>query len=88
MRAANYLRTLRRDLLKVGEACGVAHPGLIDADDIEILFAQRDSVPLRELVGYRPEWGRLGRDLEATVSDLMSGVPQGGSAPESVTAQG
>jgi len=88
VRAANYLRTLRRDLLKVGEACGVAHPGLIDADDVEILFAQRDSVPLRELVGYRPEWGRLGPGLEATVSDLMSGAPQGGSAPASATAQG
>ena len=30
VRAANYVSTLRRDLLKVAEACGVEHPGLID----------------------------------------------------------
>ncbi len=27
VRAANYLRALRRDVFKVAEACGVAHPG-------------------------------------------------------------
>ena len=32
VRAANYIKTLRRDLLKVSEACGVEHPALIDAD--------------------------------------------------------
>ena len=39
VRAANYLKTLRRDLLKVSEACGVEHPALIDADAIELLDA-------------------------------------------------
>ena len=29
VRCANYIRTLRRDLLKVAEATGVEHPGLI-----------------------------------------------------------
>ena len=61
---------------------------MIDADDVEILFAQRDSIPLRELVGYRPEWGRLGPDVEKAARELMIGAPQGGSAPESATAQG
>ena len=37
VRAANYVKTLRRDLLKVSEACGVEHPALIDADAIELL---------------------------------------------------
>jgi glutamate synthase domain-containing protein 2 len=36
-RAANYVRTLRRDLLKVAETCGVPHPGLIGPDSIEVL---------------------------------------------------
>ena len=39
VRAANYVKTLRRDLLKVSEACGVEHPGLIDADAVELLDA-------------------------------------------------
>ena len=37
MRLANYVRTLRRDLLKVSEAVGVVHPGLIGPDDVDIL---------------------------------------------------
>src|SRR4051812_13584315 len=37
VRVANYLTTLRRDLLKVAEACGVEHPGLIDTGSVEVL---------------------------------------------------
>ncbi len=37
VRAANYISTLRRDLLKVAEACGVEHPGLIDSGSVEVL---------------------------------------------------
>jgi hypothetical protein len=55
---------------------------------VEILFAQRESVPLRELAGYRPDWGRLGPELAAAATNLMAGAPQGGSARESVTARG
>jgi hypothetical protein len=40
VRAANYVKTLRRDLLKVAEAAGVEHPGLIGAGDVEILTGQ------------------------------------------------
>jgi glutamate synthase domain-containing protein 2 len=87
VRAANYIRTLRRDLLKIAEACGVAHPALIDLDDVEVLFAQQPT-PLREIVGYEPGWGRLSVELAEQVAALMSGAPQGGSAPESATAQG
>ena len=41
VRARNYVRTLRRDLLKVSEAVGVAHPGLITPDDVDILDGVR-----------------------------------------------
>ena len=37
MRAANYIKSLRRDLLKVSEAVGVVHPALITPDDVDIL---------------------------------------------------
>ena len=36
-RFANYVRTLRRDLLKVSEAVGVIHPSLIGPDDVDVL---------------------------------------------------
>jgi glutamate synthase domain-containing protein 2 len=87
VRAANYLRTLRRDLLKVAEACGVPHPALVDADDIEILFAQRESVPLRKLVGYEPGWGGLGPELTEELLALVQDA-QLETAPPSEHAQG
>src|SRR5699024_9648162 len=58
-RLYNYLRTLRRDLLKVSEACGVWHPGLLTVDDVELLDGHRSSTPLGEIYGYEPGWGRL-----------------------------
>jgi glutamate synthase domain-containing protein 2 len=88
VRAANYVKSLRRDLLKVAEACGEPHPGLIDADDIEVLFAQRDAIPLRTLVGYEAGWGSVDEVARDVVTELMAGTPRGGSAPPSAHAQG
>ena len=67
MRAANYIKTLRRDLVKVAEACGVEHPGLISTDAVEILDGRTASTPLSDVYGYAPDWGlpssrRPGRD--------------------------
>jgi glutamate synthase domain-containing protein 2 len=57
VRAANYVKTLRRDLFKVAEAAGVEHPALIPADSIEILTGQTVATPLTEVYGYRSDWG-------------------------------
>ncbi len=56
-RAANYIKTLRRDLLKVSEACGVEHPALIGPNSIEILDTLTDGRMLHEVYGYEPSWG-------------------------------
>jgi glutamate synthase domain-containing protein 2 len=86
-RAANYIKTLRRDLLKIAESCGVAHPALIDADDIDLLYGNQTARPLRDVYGYEPGWGRVSDRDAAAVTALMSGAPEGGSAPASATAQ-
>jgi glutamate synthase domain-containing protein 2 len=57
VRLANYVRALRRDLVKVAEACGVPHPALISIDDIEVMDGESRATPLAELFGYRPGWG-------------------------------
>ncbi|MFF0469541.1 FMN-binding glutamate synthase family protein [Micromonospora zamorensis] len=89
VRAANYLQTLRRDLTKVAEACGVEHPGLIGTDAVEILNGRTCSTPLHEVYGYRPEWGMPSPADRAEIIRLMTPeVPQGGSAPPSATAVG
>ncbi|MFC5925127.1 FMN-binding glutamate synthase family protein [Micromonospora vulcania] len=89
VRAANYLRTLRRDLVKVAEACGVEHPGLIGTDAVEILEGRTGATPLHEVYGYRPEWGLPSSADQAEIIRLMAPeAPQGGTAPPSATAVG
>jgi glutamate synthase domain-containing protein 2 len=56
-RVANYVKTLRRDLLKVAETCGVEHPALIGPDSVEVLDTLSEGKLLDELYGYDPGWG-------------------------------
>jgi glutamate synthase domain-containing protein 2 len=81
VRLANYVRTLRRDLIRVAEACGELHPGLVGADAIEIVDGTRRGVPLAEVYGYRPGGGQPSVEDRAGVVALMSSTaPRGGSA--------
>jgi glutamate synthase domain-containing protein 2 len=89
VRVANYLATLRRDLLKVAEACGVEHPGLIESDLVEILDGRTSSTPLRDVYGYEPGWGLPSMADRAEIARIMTAdAPQGGSAPPSPDAVG
>lgn len=71
VRAANYIRSLRRDLLKVSEAIGVVHPGLIAPGDIDLLDGTRSSVGLAQTYGYDPTWQRLGPALVKEIEAIM-----------------
>ncbi|MCW2766012.1 MAG: Glutamate synthase family protein [Nocardioides sp.] len=71
VRLANYVVSLRRDLLKVSEAVGVAHPALLTPDDIDILDGIRSKVSLRDLYEYDAGWGRPGPGLLASVEQIM-----------------
>jgi hypothetical protein len=87
VRAANYIGTLRRDLVKVAEACGVEHPGLIDASSVEILTGRTASTPLGEVYGYEPGWGLpSAADREEIARIMTAEAPQGGSAVPSEDA--
>ena len=71
-RAAVYLRTLRRELLKVSGAVGVAHPGFITADDIEILNGDYEARTLGGVYGYKDGWGELGPHLAGELTALLA----------------
>src|SRR5688572_30146932 len=89
VRAANYIATLRRDLVKVAEACGVEHPGLIDTGSVEILDGRTASTPLRDVYGYQPDWGLPSAADRAEIVRIMTAeAPQGGTAPPSPSAAG
>ena len=55
-RLANYVVTLRKELTRLSTACGVAHPGLLTAEHMEILDGGFGSRPLREVFGYEVGW--------------------------------
>jgi glutamate synthase domain-containing protein 2 len=57
VRCANYIATLRFELLRLARACGVDHPALVSADQIELLGDGWGSTSLREVIGYEPGWG-------------------------------
>jgi glutamate synthase domain-containing protein 2 len=89
VRVANYIATLRRDLVKVAEACGVEHPGLIESDAVEILDGRTSSTPLRDVYGYEPGWGLPSMADRSEIARIMTAeAPQGGSAPPSRDAVG
>jgi glutamate synthase domain-containing protein 2 len=71
VRFANYVSTLRHELLQLSLACGVAHPALVGADRIEVLDGRFGSTTVRELFGYEPGWGLPGGDDQATIRTLM-----------------
>ncbi|HWI00624.1 MAG TPA: glutamate synthase-related protein, partial [Propionibacteriaceae bacterium] len=89
VRLANYVKTLRRDLVKVAEACGVEHPGLIDADSVEILDGRTASTSLRDVYQYQAGWGLPSAADRAVIIELMTATEeQGSSAPPSASAVG
>jgi glutamate synthase domain-containing protein 2 len=86
VRLANYVRVLRRDLLKLAESCGAPHPALIDADDIEVLFGNNTAKLLREVYDYRAGYGQVSPEQQEAVTSLMTGAPTGSSEEPSRVA--
>ncbi|MER5500997.1 MULTISPECIES: FMN-binding glutamate synthase family protein [unclassified Streptomyces] len=74
-RAAVYLRTLRKELLKVSGAVGVAHPALITTTDIEIMNGDYDARTLASVYGYKNGWGELGPELAGEITALLTTGP-------------
>ena len=60
VRCANYIVSLRAELLKLAHACGVAHPALVPADSLELLYEEpRKRVDLCQHYLYPRDLSRL-----------------------------
>jgi glutamate synthase domain-containing protein 2 len=70
-RLANYVTTLRKEVLALSRACGVVHPALITSEHLEILDAHFGSATLPQLFGYELSYGLPSPDDRATVIELM-----------------
>ncbi|MBA2955315.1 FMN-binding glutamate synthase family protein [Nocardioides sp. MAH-18] len=75
-RVANYVKTLRRDLLKVSETCGVEHPALIGPDSVEVLDNLADGRLLHEIYGYEPGWGYPSEADRAEIAAIMAATDE------------
>lgn len=73
VRLANYIRTFRHELLKVTEAVGVAHPGLVSVDDVEVLNGDQTSRGLRSITGYGHGWGLPSTAQCEAITAIMAG---------------
>lgn len=56
-RLANYVVTLRKELLQLARACGKEHPALVGPEHIEILDGRFGSSTLEDLFGYSNGFG-------------------------------
>ncbi len=72
VRCANYLATLRFELLSLARACGHVHPALVPLEAIELLDADLRTVRADELFGYEPGWGVPGPADVAAITAAMA----------------
>jgi len=73
VRAGNYVTTLRRDLLKVSEVCGVEHPAMVGPRDVEVLDTLTAGRSLLEVYGYQPGWGLPSQaDQDALITAMQA----------------
>ena len=56
-RLANYLATLRKDLVQLAHAMGHAHPALVPLDAIDLVDSNTQTRSAREAFSYEPGWG-------------------------------
>ncbi|MBK5231019.1 MAG: FMN-binding glutamate synthase family protein, partial [Thermoleophilia bacterium] len=57
IRTANYIETLRGELLALSRACGHVHPALVGAGQLELVDGSFGSRTLSEVFNYQEDWG-------------------------------
>ena len=71
-RLANYVMTLRKEVLALSRACGVVHPSLITSEHLEILDGRFGSATVPQLFGYEPSYGLPSPEDRTQVIELMN----------------
>lgn len=75
-RLANYLMTLRKEMLSLAHACGSLHPGLVPLESFDIVDGFTARKP-REIFGYRDDWGLPDETEREAVSAYMRALLDG-----------
>ena len=81
MRFANYIRTLRMELLHLSRAMGHVHPALVRRDQFELLDGRFGSAPLDSVFGLADGWGELpAADVVEVTRTMAALLPVGAPA--------
>jgi glutamate synthase domain-containing protein 2 len=70
-RFANYVVTLRKEILQLSRACGVCHPALVGGNHIEILDGQFGSRSVYDLFGYDEGWALPSQSDRLEIERIM-----------------
>ncbi len=73
-RLANFVTTLRKEILNLSHACGVIHPALISSRHLEILDDRFGAVSIEDLFQYGPGWGMPVKDDLKEIQKIMEGL--------------
>jgi glutamate synthase (ferredoxin) len=74
VRLANYIVTLRKELLHLSYACGVSHPALVTTDVFEILDECFGATNAGACFGYSKELGLPSSDDQLAIQDIMTAM--------------
>ncbi len=70
-RLANYIVSLRKEVLMLSRACGVPHPSLITADQLDIVDDRLRTKSVRDHFGYGEGWGVPSSEDQKAIRDIM-----------------
>ncbi|MFT7579123.1 MAG: glutamate synthase domain-containing protein 2 [Myxococcota bacterium] len=73
-RMANYLTTLRKELMWLSRACGYVHPALVKLEDLEIVDEMFSARSPREIFCYEPGWGEVAPAQEDAIIKTMTSL--------------
>tara|TARA_B100000945_G_scaffold319365_2_gene326404 strand:- start:1642 stop:3213 length:1572 start_codon:yes stop_codon:yes gene_type:complete len=70
-RLANYLITLRKEIMQLTHACGFEHPAQITPSQFEIADARYGSQNVADIFNYEDDWGHPAQTDIQAVLDVM-----------------
>jgi glutamate synthase (ferredoxin) len=71
-RLANYIGTLRKEILQLCHTCHAVHPALVTTQDFEILDERFRTVSASECFRYHTSWGLPADEDQQAVSTIMA----------------
>jgi glutamate synthase (ferredoxin) len=72
-RAANYILTLRKEMLQLSRACGAAHPALVHKRSLEMLDGNFNGVSVPRMFAYEDHWGYPSAEDREAIARIMAG---------------